>query len=477
MRSLQRFPLARLASDPAHLPPEQALARLQSGRRPLLLDGACDADGLGRYSYAGCDPRDQFRLPQVPDSAGGLVAAGPAAGSPHFFGADRDGVRVEAPAAKIWQDFATWIDASYPCIAIGLLDYELGRASERLAGHADAPPVDTAAIDFATYDALYRYDAWLDQADLLAVDADAAEQLRTYLRRPAPPLPPLHCGPLHSDTSREAHARAVAAIHARLQAGDCYQVNLCRTLRAALPATSILPAYLRLRQSAPAPLAAFLRLDGPGCEASQAPTLLSNTPELFLQVDWSQARVETRPIKGTRRRGADPTSDERLRVELLHSRKDAAEHVMIVDLLRNDLGRIARPGSVTVEGFMRCVSLPTVHHLVSTVCASPAPGIGLAQLLQATFPGGSITGAPKVAAMQLIDALEPRRRGPFYGAVGWLSREGGTLALCIRTAVASAGQLVLAVGGGIVLDSTADEEWAETEAKAAAFAQVLGHTT
>jgi para-aminobenzoate synthetase component 1 len=221
-------------------------------------------------------------------------------------------------------------------------------------------------------------------------------------------------------------------------------------------------------------LAVFLRLDAPGAGADDATTLLSNTPELFLNIDWQKPRIETRPIKGTRPRGLDGQSDQRLRDELKTSRKDLAEHVMIVDLLRNDLGRIARPGSVAVDGFLRCVSLPTVHHLVSTVSATPAPGIGLAQLLHATFPGGSITGAPKVAAMQLIDALEPRRRGPFYGAVGWLSRDGGTLALCIRTAVASRGELVLAVGGGIVLDSTAADEWAETEAKAAAFARVLG---
>jgi para-aminobenzoate synthetase component 1 len=474
MRALRSFPLARLAGDPPYLPPDQALRRLQRGRRPLLLDGSCSADGLGRYSYAACDPLAQFVLPAVPDCAD-LID--PPVAARYLFGESQAGARVQAPAAAVWQTLQSTIEAWHPLIGIGLLDYELGRASERLPSHAAATELPTAAIDFAAYEALYRYDAELDTADLLAVDADAAERLRCYLRTPPPLLTPLSCGPLRSDTSRAEHARAVATILDHLAAGDCYQVNLCRTLRAQLPPASVLPAYLRLRRSAPAPLAVFLRLDAPGAGGEDAATLLSNTPELFLNIDWQEPRIETRPIKGTRPRGLDAQSDQRLRDELQASRKDLAEHVMIVDLLRNDLGRIARPGSVAVDGFLRCVSLPTVHHLISTVSATPAPGIGLAQLLHATFPGGSITGAPKVAAMQLIDALEPRRRGPFYGAVGWLSREGGTLALCIRTAVASRGELVLAVGGGIVLDSTAADEWAETEAKAAAFARVLGSAT
>lgn len=470
MQSLRPFPLARLARDPSHLPPEQALRRVLGGRRPVLLDGASDADGLGRYSYAACDPTAQYVLPQVPDCA---HLQQPATPNAHFFAGDAGGVQVQAPAALAFTDLQRFVDACHPQIAIGLMDYELGRASERLPQRAAASGLGTAAIDFAAYDALYRYDAHTQQADLLAVDADAAERLRRYLRVAPPPLPPLICGPLNSDLSPLQHAQAVAAIADRLLAGDCYQVNLCRTLRAHLPTASIVPAYLRLRSCAPAPLAAFIRLDGVDARSPTSPTLLSNTPELFLQIDWSQPRVETRPIKGTRPRGADADSDARRQHELVLSRKDQAEHVMIVDLLRNDLGRIARPGTVAVEGFLRCVSLPTVHHLVSTVSATPAHGIGLAQLLHATFPGGSITGAPKVAAMQLIDALEPRRRGPFYGAVGWLSRNGGTLALCIRTAVATADELVLAVGGGIVLDSTPAEEWAETEAKAAAFARAL----
>ncbi len=470
MRHLRAFPLWRLATDPTQLSQTDVLRRLAQGQRPVLLDGACDADGLGRFSYAACNPRARYVLSDVPTDREPHTDAV----ASHRVGAATQPQPVRAPAAGLWRRLQQVIESWHPLVAIGLLDYELGRAAERLSHHAAPCDLGTPALDFAAYDAIVRHDAERGTTDLLAVDEDAAERLRAVLRQPPPDLPTLRCGPLRSDRSQAQHAAAVSAILEDLRAGNCYQVNLCRWLRASLPADAALPAYLRLREVAPAPLGAFLRLDEDhAADPASSPVILSNSPELFLGVDWPGRRVETRPIKGTRRRGATADHDAQLAAELCASRKDAAEHVMIVDLLRNDLGRIAHPGSVHVEGFLRCVSLPTVHHLVSTVAAQPAAGIGLAELLHATFPGGSITGAPKLAAMARIDALEPQRRGPFYGALGWLSRDGGTLALCIRTAVATRGELVLAVGGGIVLDSTASDEWAETEAKAAAFSRAL----
>ena len=182
--------------------------------------------------------------------------------------------------------------------------------------------------------------------------------------------------------------------------------------------------------------------------------------------------VETRPIKGTRARGADPASDAALAAALTADEKELAEHLMIVDLLRNDLGRVAELGSVRVDGFARVVSLPTVHHLVSTVSCRPRGD--LAALLRATFPGGSITGAPKVRAMEIIRELEPSPRGVYTGALGWLGA-GGTLdlALAIRTAVVTADRLSLSVGGGVVADSTPERELEETEEKAAAWRRAL----
>lgn len=462
------FPLARWASDPIRLLPIDALRRIAHASRPVLLDGSCDADGLGRYSYAGCNPLARYVLKEVPEAQ----AAFDSAQGTHWFSATAQGQPVRAPTSAVFRDLQHVIDRWHPWVGIGLLDYELGRAGEVLSSHAAHCDLGMPAIDFGAYDALYRYDAVHDVADLVAVDEEAAERLRALLRVEPPLLPALRCSSLRSDMSQTDHAAAVTAILETLRAGDCYQVNLCRRLRASLPAESVLPAYVRLREVAPAPLGAFLRLDD-GHDPAHSPTVLSNSPELFLRINWAQRVVETRPIKGTRRRGTDAQHDAALASELVQSRKDAAEHVMIVDLLRNDLGRIAQPGSVHVDGLMRCVQLPTVHHLVSTIRAQPAAGIGLGELLHATFPGGSITGAPKIAAMLQIDALEPRRRGPFYGALGWLSADGGMLALCIRTAVAARDELVLSVGGGIVLDSTPEDEWAETEAKAAAFTRAL----
>jgi anthranilate/para-aminobenzoate synthase component I len=217
-----------------------------------------------------------------------------------------------------------------------------------------------------------------------------------------------------------------------------------------------------LRARAPAPFAAFLDAADGGA------ALVGNSPERFLALDGRGA-VETRPIKGTREVGADA------RAALLASEKDRAEHVMIVDLERNDLGRVCETGSVEVEGVARVLDLPTVHHLVSTVRGRLRADVGLAALLAATFPGGSITGAPKRRAMQIVDALEPCARGPYTGATGWLGVAGDLdLAVAIRTALVSAGRFSLSLGGGIVADSTPEGEWAETEVKARAFERLTG---
>ena len=466
MRAWPSFPLGGGLDT---LPPEQALRRVCRGARPFLLDGAAASDGLGRYSYAGCDPRARHRVRDVPELSA----------PPHVeqrFTSDTAQSRVAVPPALL-RTLETELASWQPLVAVGLLGYELGRALECLPRHARPDDTDVAAIDFAGYDALYRFDAETGRADLLAVDGDAAARLRRVLHAEPPPLAPL---PAHTalrpDWSRADYGRRVGRIAEALHAGDCYQVNLCHRLRAALPQAATLTAYLRLRTLAPAPLGFYLELEDD--RGARGPVLLSNTPELLLRIgrdgEHGRRTLETRPIKGTRPRGRDAAEDRALAAALERSAKDAAEHLMIVDLLRNDLGRVARGGSVRVEGLLRRVELPTVHHLISTVLAEPLPEAGLAEVLHALLPGGSITGAPKLAAMTLIDELEPLRRGPFYGAVGWLGGGGGDLALCIRTAVVRRDELVLSVGGGIVLDSTADEEWRETEAKAAAFRRALG---
>ncbi|HZJ70545.1 MAG TPA: chorismate-binding protein, partial [Planctomycetota bacterium] len=214
--------------------------------------------------------------------------------------------------------------------------------------------------------------------------------------------------------------------------------------------------YRALAEVAPCPYGALLEADGV--------TVISGSPERFLALVGD--RVETRPIKGTRPRGPGAAT------ELAASPKDAAEHLMIVDLERNDLGRVAELGSVAVDSFARVVALPTVLHLVSTVsCRTSA---GLAELLRATFPGGSITGAPKRRAMQIIDELEPFARGAYTGAFGTIGRDGALdLAIAIRTAIVTPSEVRVAVGGGVVADSTLERELEETEEKAAAWRAAL----
>jgi para-aminobenzoate synthetase component 1 len=215
----------------------------------------------------------------------------------------------------------------------------------------------------------------------------------------------------------------------------------------------------------PAPYAAFL----PTAEFD----LVSSSPELFLALD--DRRIVTRPIKGTRPRGHDPESDARLAAELLASEKERAELTMITDLLRNDLGRVAAYGSVRVPELLRLESYAHVHHLVSTVEASLRPGVTHLDALEACFPGGSITGAPKLRAMEIIDELEPVARGPYCGCHGFLGFNPiSRLAITIRTALVRNGHAWFHAGAGIVADSQPEAELAETDAKAMGFLAAMG---
>ncbi len=323
-------------------------------------------------------------------------------------------------------------------------------------------------LEFHFYDAVWvRADS--GEATIFAKDAAAAERLAARLARPAPSRS-VALGPLQPEHADTVFLDGVRRILEYLRAGDAYQVNLARRLSAACDPGGEAPVALAaaLRARAPAPHATLI------AAADGAGWLLGNSPERFLALA-GDGRVETRPIKGTRPRHAEPGADSAAAAALAASAKDRAEHVMIVDLERNDLGRVCRTGSVEVETLARLVSLPTVHHLESTVRGVLRPDVGLAALLAATFPGGSITGAPKRRAMQIIDELEPVRRGPYTGATGWLGVAGDVdLAIAIRTAAIRDGRLSLSVGGGIVADSNPDDELTETDVKARAFAALCG---
>jgi para-aminobenzoate synthetase component 1 len=242
-----------------------------------------------------------------------------------------------------------------------------------------------------------------------------------------------------------------------------YQVNLSRRLDLDPVPSSALPIlYERLTAQAGAPFSAYLD--------SGDTVVLSNSPERFLRV--LADRIETCPIKGTRPRGQTPEEDRQLAEELLHAEKDHAEHLMIVDLERNDLGRICRTGTVVVERMAELRPFPTVFHLVSSVQGELRDPMDWAGILRATFPGGSITGAPKLRAMEIIEDLEPVRRGIYTGAIGYFDAAGGLdLSIAIRTAVASHDMLSLHLGAGIVADSDPEAELRETRDKGRAFAR------
>jgi para-aminobenzoate synthetase component 1 len=255
-----------------------------------------------------------------------------------------------------------------------------------------------------------------------------------------------------------------------IEAGDIYQANITQRFQAELPAEfhrsgpARLALYQALRERNPATFAAFLDFG--------RTAILSSSPERFLKL--VDGKIETRPIKGTRPRGDDPTEDAALARELLASEKDRAENLMIVDLLRNDLGRTAKLGSVKVPVLFGLESYATVHHLVSVVTAELEAGRGAVDLLRLAFPGGSVTGAPKIRAMEIIAELEPTARGPYCGAIGYLSADGSMdTNIVIRTCLIDGGRISFQVGGGIVADSDPQAEWQESLTKARAMIETL----
>ena len=261
-------------------------------------------------------------------------------------------------------------------------------------------------------------------------------------------------------------------IREHIARGDIYQANLTRRLEVPFGGDPW-GLYRRLRTGDPSLFSAYLDL-GPGQLTGRPRALLSASPEPFLSVDVDGI-VKTDPIKGTRPRGRDAATDRALARELLSSAKDRAENVMIVDVLRNDLGRVCRPGTVRVPRLCRLERTVAVQHLVSTVTGVLSPDHDAFDLLAASFPGGSITGAPKIRAMEIIEGLEPVRRGPYTGAAGWIGADGamGT-SILIRTLVADGARLSLHVGGGITWRSVPAEEWDETVAKARGPLSAIG---
>jgi para-aminobenzoate synthetase component 1 len=270
---------------------------------------------------------------------------------------------------------------------------------------------------------------------------------------------------LRSTFTHRGYLDAVSRVREYIVAGDIFQANLSQRFETGLPELPF-GLYRRLRQRNPAPFAAYL--DWGDLQ------VLSASPERFLRLDGERRQIETRPIKGTRPRGLGPMHDAALGRALAESEKDRAENVMIVDLLRNDLSRVCRAGSVRVPELFALEHHPTVHHLVSTVIGELAPSADAVDLIRAAFPGGSITGAPKVRAMEIIAELEPTQRGVYCGSIGYLSATGAMdTSIVIRTYLVLRGRVYFQAGGGIVADSDPELEYRETLDKARGLIETL----
>ena len=357
----------------------------------------------------------------------------------------------------------------------GLAGYELGDRVEALGlgEHADGWP------DLA----VYRYPALLafnhQARRVLAIgrgEDPAAAQARAedaaaWLRAPTRPARPGRLTTAFSaETAAESYEAAVAEVVGRIHVGEIFQANIARVWAGAMaPDTGPYDLLARLVGASPAPFAGWLHLGDLA--------LVSNSPERFVTVGGGDFRIETRPIKGTRPRGADADQDRLLAAELLASDKDRAENLMIVDLMRNDLARVSPAGSVATPELFAVETFANVHHLVSTVTARLAPGLTVVDLLRAAFPPGSVTGAPKVQAMKVIAGLEPPR-GPYCGSLFWAGADGAfDSSVLIRTAAFARREdgwrFEARAGAGIVADSDPRAERLETEAKIAALQRAL----
>ena len=488
MSASPRSPLVEELCPPPD--PVRCCELLEGLPHRLFLDSASRDRRLGRYSYVTADPVAVVRsgtsrrdaLAEV-RSALAPFARAPVSGLPPFQGGAAGyiaydwGLALERLPAPVYDDLA--LDD----VVLGIYDWVLAwdhlesRAWLISTGMPEVAPAGAARRARERASGIRRLlngDAPATsvrlQADLPHADLESPAEAGHNASKTWAPSYPADSGwwdsrlAIRSSFTREAYLQAVERVREYIFAGDIFQANLSQRFESPLrePAWSL---YRRLRERNPAPFAAFL--DFPGV------AVLSASPERFLRVD-SAGHVETRPIKGTRPRGIGPEHDAALAQALAESAKDQAENLMIVDLMRNDLSRVCAPGSVRVDELFALEQYATVHHLVSTVVGRLAAGADALDLLRAAFPGGSITGAPKLRAMEIIAELEPSRRGVYCGSIGFWSA-GGELdtSIAIRTAVVRNGRVYFNAGGGVVADSNPADEYQETLDKARGLIDAL----
>lgn len=448
-----------------YLDPVQAFAPWASQSWSMLLDSSRVDGGMGRYSFICVNP---IRTLTGKDGMW-LLDGQPASGDPF----------------SLLEDMLA--DARLPVLAglppfqggaAGFLGYEMGRFLERI----EVPGTDDMRLpDLAMglYDQIIAFDnvsrrAWVIARDIGGKDALARlEKLHAALAAArAAPLSgtpeKFDIGGWTANFTRAGYEYAVARVIDYILAGDLFQANIAQRFRVGLGTRfDRYGFYRRLRAVNAAPFSAFIGL---GDFA-----IASSSPERFIKL--ADAKAEARPIKGTRPRSSESGEDEMLSRELTVSEKDRAENVMIVDLLRNDLSRVCLDGSVNVPELCALESFASVHHLVSTVTGDLRPGTGPVDVLRAAFPGGSITGAPKIRAMQIIAELEPHIRGPYCGSIGYIGFDGSMdMNIAIRTIAMNERQAIFHAGGGIVADSIPASEYRESLDKARALFAAFGLT-
>jgi len=468
----------------------------------FLLDSAKDSERLGRYSFLGGDPFLVFRAKR---QAGVLPGGGATIEIEER--ATRDGKRLREPAVRrlVAEPFETLRALLRACAidydaytahpvamlsgAVGYFGYEAGYFIEELPDRGD-DDLGLPDIYFLFVDTLLAHCHRSGKSYLSVVGRgeDAAEarqnaatsrdamleRLAALESRPAPPRDAPDPRPraateaeidVRRHFDRRAYVLAVETIKDRIAAGDVFEVCMTHRFESPLAGGTARDLYRELRRLSPAPFACYLRF--PEAE------IVSSSPERFLRLG-PDGIAESRPIKGTRRRGTTPEEDDALYRELLSSEKDRAENVMIVDLVRNDLGRVSKFGSVRVSEFMVIEDYATVFQMVSAIRGELREGLDGLDLVKAAFPGGSMTGAPKIEAMKIIDSLEPVKRGIYSGAIGYLDFAGPLdLSIVIRTAVVKDGVCYYGVGGAVVADSDPGQEYEETLDKARALMAAL----
>lgn len=341
--------------------------------------------------------------------------------------------------------------------------------------HISHNPIGMPDMCFGIYDWAVVVDhkeqkSWLVSDSGCDIDKERWHELVATFSEPQidHPLTPFTItSAIESNLTVQQYADAFERIQRYIHDGDCYQVNLAQRFSVGCQGDPW-QAYKKLRCINPSPFGAYMN--------TPYGQILSSSPERFLRVD--ERSVETRPIKGTRPRSQEVGVDERLRLELQNSKKDRAENLMIVDLLRNDLGKSCSPGSIEVPELFKVESFPNVHHLVSTVTGKLSKGDDALSLMSGCFPGGSITGAPKYRAMEIIDELEPVPRGIYCGSIGYIGYDGNMdTNIAIRTMIHAEGEIQFSAGGGIVSDSDMESEYQETLDKVSAMFELLGDSS